>query len=465
MIFDREIILENVINAPLSAYKLFFLHKGSITDQKILHSEWALYNFIEELSPSNNYNALIIAATEYPKINDIKLFMDGRLLDNLVFIRQDIEKIPETITLYSKKGKCMTSFSSPFFLFTEPVIENKYETAIFFSSSSDSIFVAECIKLLEDAGYSHYKSHVISQPEKRNVVSTIADWLRGKEHINTCVLFFDMQSSDIVKLQELTGLEIMTRNDLIISIFDQRADGSSGKLKYASAVIKKEKSLKRKREAGLSRLTGGIGLKGPGETKGEERKRILKNREKSVRRLLQKEFERLSSQKKFREKNDLRTVAIVGYTNAGKSTLFNALINRKVGIESDQSFSSIDPKVRKVNLSGKKVLLIDTVGFVTDMSRDITDAFRATFSLISGSLVLHIVDTTSKGWIQKKEYIEKLLLENGVTPGSVVTLFSKSDTIKIKHPVKKGFYYSAFNSSDIGKIKDLIINGLFKNGA
>lgn len=463
MIFNPDAILENVINAPLSAFKLFLLQKGTIVTYKIIHSEWALYEHLEKLAPSNNFDTLIISGTVHPKISNIKLFMDGRLLRYLALIRQDIEKIPEEITLFYKNGSEISSVSAPFFRFTEPDIKEpgNNDTAVIFSSESDHVFVAECIKLLEDAGFSYSQSKVISKPEKRNVVLTSGAWLNEQENITTGIIFFDMPSSDIVKLQEVTNKEILTRNDLIISIFDKRADGSSGKLKYASALIRKKKNLKRKRAQGLSRLTGGIGLKGPGETKGEERKRILKNKEKTVRKMLRKEFDRLSSQKEFREKKDLKTVAITGYTNAGKSTLFNALLGRKVVVESDTSFSSIDPKIRKADILGKKVLLVDTVGFITDMSKDITDAFRATFSLISSSLVLHIVDTSSGGWLEKKKYIEKLLRENGIDTENIVTLYSKSDRIKIKHPVKRGFYYSAFDTADIRKIKDLIVDTLF----
>lgn len=463
MIFNRDIILDKIINAPLSAYKVFLLNEGVPIKSKILHSEWKLFNFIEDLTPSNTFDTVLIAATEMPKISDIKLFMDGRLLKYLGFIKQNIEKIPEIIKLNFKSGNKIQTIESPFFLFHENPLEKNLDTVLLFSSDSDSSFVAECVKLLEDAGYSYSESRIISSPEKRNVTETVTEWLNKLENIKNCVVFFEIPPAHLVKIQANTGVEIITRNDLIISIFDQRADGSSGKLKYANALIQKEKSIKRKRAAGLSRLTGGIGLKGPGETKGEERKRILKNKEKVVRKMLHKEQNRLDSQRKFREKNDLRSVAVVGYTNAGKSTLFNALLGKKAVEESTRSFSSIDPKVRKTEIEGKKVLLIDTVGFVTDMSKDITNAFSATFSLISSSLILHIIDSTAKGWMDKQKCIEKLLENNGCYKENVVTLFSKSDLIQIKHPVKDGFYYSAKDSNDIRKIKQLITSKLFEN--
>lgn len=463
MIFNREKILDEIINTPLSAFKLFLLKNHSIIQRKIVHNQWNLYKFLDELAPSNTYDTVIIAGTEIPNISDIKIFMDERLLKYLGFIRQDIEKIPEEIELHYRSSGKIKTINSPYFLFNEVRDRKSCDSAALFSSNSQGTFVAECVKLLEDAGYTFDETRIISNPEKRNVSDIVIKWLKDREDIKKCIVFFDIPPAHIVKIQDKTGVEIISRNDLIISIFDERADGSSGKLKYASALIQKEKSLKRKRAVGLSRLTGGIGLKGPGETKGEERKRILKNKEKVVRKMLDKELNRLDSQKKFREKNNLGSVAIVGYTNAGKSTLFNALLGKKAVEESARSFSSIDPKVRKTEIDGKKVLLIDTVGFVTDMSKDITDAFSATFSLVSSALILHIVDSTSKGWIQKKEYIEELLKKYNCSSENTVTLFSKSDLIKIKHPVKTGFYYNAKNISDIKKIRDLIATKLFKD--
>jgi GTPase len=197
-----------------------------------------------------------------------------------------------------------------------------------------------------------------------------------ENYIFTILLFFKISAGEISAIEKLTGFEIISRDDLIITIFDNRADGTSGKLKLADAVLAKEKAQFRKKITGLSRIKGGIGLKGPGETKEEERKRILKNKEKDVRKKLKNEFSRISSQMKYRKKSNAKTVAVVGYTNAGKSTLFNHLINENVSLESSSFFSSIDPKIKKMSLFGKPLFLVDTVGFISDMTRNITDAFE-----------------------------------------------------------------------------------------
>jgi GTP-binding protein HflX len=158
------------------------------------------------------------------------------------------------------------------------------------------------------------------------------------------------------------------------------------------------------------------------------------------------------------------TVAIVGYTNAGKSTLFNSIINEAVSVESGSFFSSIDPKIKKLSLFGKPVFLVDTVGFISGMTSDITDTFKATLMEIANAdMILHIIDSTSKGWEIRKKFIEETLVRNGSEKNKIFPLFSKSDKIRIKHPVKNGFFYNSFDLQDVLKIKQFIFNNLFNN--
>ena len=145
----------------------------------------------------------------------------------------------------------------------------------------------------------------------------------------------------------------------------------------------------------------------------------------------------------------------------GKSTLFNALLNEEATRESDRFFSSIDPKIRKFSLFGKPFFLLDTVGFISNMSKDITDAFNSTFSEIAASdLILHIIDSTENGWEAKKKFVDELLLGSGCDKKSIIPLFSKKGKIKIKRPLRKGFFYDAFDTDDITKIKKFIYEKL-----
>jgi len=435
------------------------LSRGAVTQSRIFVSNWDLSDFLEKLKASNDFDTVLIAAKTAPKIAGIKSFMDGKLIEYLGIIEHDNEKIPENITFFYKNLSKVQKLSSPFFLFKEPseteVPENP--TAAFFSSESTSSEIAENIKLAEDAGFSITDSFVVSAQSLKHGINRIIELLKEVPQENGVIVFAESSASLLAKLEEKTGRTILSRDDLIISIFNARAEGTGGKLKLASAVVAKEKANFRKKITGLSRIKGGIGLKGPGETKEEERKRILKNKEKNVRKQLENEYERLEFQRKFRKKNQIPTIAIVGYTNAGKSTLFNALLNEEATKESDRFFSSIDPKIRKFSLFGKPLFLLDTVGFISNMSKDITDAFNATFSEIAASdLILHIIDSTENGWETKKKFVDELLIGSGCDKHSIIPLFSKKGKIKIKRPLRKGFFYDAFDADDITKIKKFI---------
>ncbi len=418
------------------------------------------------MKPLKKDSGVIIAANTPLKISDIKLFMDGRLLDFYIFLSHGADKIPIEIELHYRWEGDILCTKQPYFLFTLPIPlkppRNIKKAAAVFTRTTPPNEIAENIKLMEDAGYSLITWKIIFSLSNTSSVETLALWLRNNNDVNTAALFLNVQTAHLSELENLSGIEILTRDDLVIEIFESRADGSSGKLKLASAMIEREKTVFRKKVKGLSRIKGGIGLKGPGETKEEERKRILKNREAAVRKALESEERRMDLQKKYRKKRNIPTVAIVGYTNAGKSTLFNALLNEKCVDESSAFFSSIDPKIKKIHLFGKGIYLIDTVGFIENMSKDIIDAYKATFSeIVETSLIIHIVDSTSSGWQNKQRYVESLLLENGAEKDKILTLFSKKDVVKIKHPVANGFFYSAFEKSDIKLIKDTLYSIVF----
>ena len=443
-----------------------FLSKGALTQSRIFVSNWDLFDFLEKLKPSNDFDTLIIASKTAPKIVETRSFMNGKLLKYLGIITYDDDKIPEDITLFYKSAAKLQKISSPFFLFKEPKKNELCDnpTAAFFSSESTSSSIAENIKLAEDAGFSVTDSFIVSEQSLKNGINRITELLKNVPQECAVIVFSDSSASLLAKLEEKTDRTILSRDDLIISIFNARAEGTGGKLKLASAVVAKEKANFRKKITGLSRIKGGIGLKGPGETKEEERKRILKNKEKNVRKQLENEFSRLDFQRKFRKRSQIATVAIVGYTNAGKSTLFNALLNEEATKESNRFFSSIDPKIRKFSLFGKPLFLLDTVGFISNMSNDITDAFNATFSEIAASdLILHIIDSTEKGWEERKKFVETLLIGNGCDKHHIIPLFSKKGKIKIKQPLRTGFFYDATDSEDISRIKKFLYEKLTEN--
>jgi GTP-binding protein HflX len=465
--FNTEELLQKIMTSLFSAVKVFHIENGQIVSSKMFKSNWETFNYLEKIKPSDKNDGLVVSSAADLPISDIKLFMDGRLLNYYAFISHDEEKIPEKIYLHYRSDGKIYFINQPYFLFSlkdqngKDSCDRKKAAAVFPSNSSPGE-IAENIKLMEDAGYLVICRKTVSALNRNSSIESLASWIEQTDETDTVALFLQVNPGHLSKLETITGREIITRDDLIIEIFESRADGSSGKLKLANAMIEREKTVFRKKIKGLSRIKGGIGLKGPGETKEEERKRILKNKEAAVRKALKSEWKRMELQKKSRMKRDIPSVAIVGYTNAGKSTLFNALLNEKCVTESSAFFSSIDPKIKKMHLFRKDIFLIDTVGFIENMSSDIIDAYKATFSeIIDTSLIIHVVDSTSSGWKNKKQYIESLLAESGADKEKILTLFSKKDLVKVKHPIQNGFFYSAFEKEDIRLIKDTLYRIVF----
>ncbi len=214
-------------------------------------------------------------------------------------------------------------------------------------------------------------------------------------HVGAEMLIFDrdLSPSQLNAITDMTDLKILDRTMLILDIFAQRAKSRAGKLQVELAQLQYSMPRLAKKQSGLSRLTGGIGGVGPGETKLELDKRRAKDR--AAR--LEKEIDKLCEQRELtrqgRQNKQFPVIALVGYTNAGKSTLMNKLTKADVYAE-NALFATLDPTSRKLRLpTGKEVILVDTVGFIRDLPQGLINAFRATLEeLHEADLLLHVVD-------------------------------------------------------------------------
>ncbi|MBP5202094.1 hypothetical protein J6253_05085, partial [bacterium] len=160
---------------------MMFLSKGALTQSRIFVSNWDLFDFLEKLKPSNDFDTLIIASKTAPKIVETRSFMNGKLLKYLGIITYDDDKIPEDITLFYKSAAKLQKISSPFFLFKEPKKNELCDnpTAAFFSSESTSSSIAENIKLAEDAGFSVTDSFIVSEQSLKNGINRITELLKN----------------------------------------------------------------------------------------------------------------------------------------------------------------------------------------------------------------------------------------------------------------------------------------------
>lgn len=252
-----------------------------------------------------------------------------------------------------------------------------------------------------------------------------------QEQFATMVIFDDeLSPAQQRNLERALGLKIVDRTALILDIFAQRANTHEGKLQVELAQLKY--TLPRLTGQGLvlSRLGGGIGTRGPGETKLETDRRHIRNRISDIERNLSK----VKSVRQLHLKNRVATnnslVSFVGYTNAGKSTLLNTLTNAQVYAE-DKLFATLDPTTRNLVLpSGKKILLTDTVGFIRKLPHQLVAAFRATLEeVVQADLLLHVIDASNPFYQEQSDAVYKVLDELKIHDKKIITIFNKVDKI------------------------------------
>lgn len=244
----------------------------------------------------------------------------------------------------------------------------------------------------------------------------------------------NLSPSQITNLEKVLDCRVIDRTMLILDIFAQRAKTAEGKLQVEAAQLKYLMPRLVGRRSDLSRLAGGIGTRGPGETKLETDRRYIRTRLQK----LEEEIKRLEKNRNIlrrrRLKNREKTVAIVGYTNAGKSTLLNALTASDV-LEADKLFATLDPTTRRLTLpSGKNILITDTVGFIRDLPHEIVDAFKSTLEeAVIADLILIVADVSDPGCEEKIGVTEATLEEIGATARRIVVYNKTDKTGKHKH--------------------------------
>ncbi len=246
------------------------------------------------------------------------------------------------------------------------------------------------------------------------------------------LLIFDQElnPSQRRSITDLTELRVIDRTQLILDIFAQRAHTREGKLKVELAQMKYLLPRLTAEDSGLSRLTGGIGGRGPGETKLESDRRKARDR---IHRL-GKELESVNRERNLRRsrrnQNALPVVSIVGYTNVGKSTLLNALTHSRVYVE-NKLFATLDPTTRRLRFPREReVIITDTVGFIRDLPKDLWDAFRATLDeLKDANLLLHVIDISHPRFEEQMEAVEKILEDLGLQETLLLRVFNKADRV------------------------------------
>ena len=254
--------------------------------------------------------------------------------------------------------------------------------------------------------------------------------LAEKLGANLLIVDDELSGAQIRNIEDITNLDVVDRTMLILDIFAQRARSNEGKLQVELAQQKYLMPRLLGMGTKLSRLGGGIGTRGPGETKLESDRRHIRRRIDALEAELKEVARRRGDRRQRRKKNDIPTFAIVGYTNAGKSTLLNRLTDAGVYAQ-DQLFATLDPTARELLLpSGQKIVLVDTVGLLRRLPHQLIRAFESTLEeAAEADFILHVCDLSNENVTEQKTVAEELLNELGCADIPMLTVYNKCDRV------------------------------------
>jgi GTPase len=286
---------------------------------------------------------------------------------------------------------------------------------------------------------------------------------------NLIVFDGELTGSQMKSIADATDMEVLDRTQLILDIFAQRARSREGKIQVELAQLKYSLPRLVMKDDFLSRITGGIGARGPGETKLEIYRRRIKERitrlEKDIEAIARGRDER----RKGRERTGVPVLSIIGYTNAGKSTLLNSLTESDVFVE-NRLFATLDPTSRRLRFPREReVILTDTVGFIRDIPRDLLNAFRSTLEeLREADLLIHLVDGSSDSCREHIKAVQEILVELALDNIPQLLVFNKSDKMTLnQHQALKDEFdcvvISAVKRESLNDLTDVLEKELWKD--
>ncbi len=370
-------------------------------------------------------------------------------------------------------GEVSTAFSMP---------ENSTQTSVhainnaiivhcFFEQSKNTDDLTEFLLLAKSANV-HILNIITatrSTPQAKYFIGSgkaeeIADAVR-QYNADLILVNHSLTPAQARNLEALCDCRVVDRNGLILDIFAQRARSHEGKLQVELAQLKHLSTRLVRRKTGLDQQKGAVGLRGPGETQLETDRRLIKVRINQLQSRLEKVAKQRNQNRQTRQKADIPTISLVGYTNAGKSTLFNLITDANV-YAADQLFATLDPTLRRLTLQDVgTTILADTVGFLRDLPHDLISAFKSTLQeTTEASLLLHVIDCADNRKLENIEAVNQVLEEIGAQEVPRLLVYNKIDQLENVAPHieydEKHLPSAVYISANSGSGLDLLLEAI-----
>lgn len=345
------------------------------------------------------------------------------------------------------------------------------EQAVLVSVDTGEFDVASSLRELAELTQTAGAQVVGTMTQKREALSKATAIGRGRleelaalcENANVDLVIFDMEltATQHRNLEEALPCRVIDRTALILDIFAGRAQSAEGRLQVELAQMQYRLPRLAGQGTVLSRLGGGIGTRGPGETKLENDRRHIRRRIAALKQQLAEVERRRTGRRERRRKEGMRSVALVGYTNAGKSTLMNRLTDAGVLAE-DKLFATLDPTARALRLpDGRQVLLMDTVGFVRRLPHQLVQAFRSTLEeAVAADVLINVCDVSDPEVLEQRDVTVTLLRELGCTDQPILTVWNKCDEAPVPDIVPEGIAISARTGMGLDTLLDAVAQAL-----